>query len=217
MRRVALRFLVYALAVTALTALTVFWGATSPHGFGLERQFAGSDAQTSELSPIELMQNVLLLYGVTLLVIIALKDRLRRPMAWSLAILLLAFLVRELDFFLDHLIADNVWQVLSALLLAIGIVYGVRQRVRWRQGFRRSWPSAGLAIFLAGVIMLLSFAQLLGNEIIWRTILGDAYIRVIKTAVEEYCELGAYMLMAIGLSEFFYAWSLLPRGSARRH
>jgi hypothetical protein len=41
--------------------------------------------------------------------------------------------------------------------------------------------------------------------------MGDSYVRIVKVITEEFIELGAYALIAIGTGEFLYAWSRLPR------
>lgn len=216
MLRIVLRFTCYAVVVAALTVLLMLMGVSSPHGFGFDRYVPSLGQVTSELSPVEITQNLLLALCAFMYATVAWLDRLRQPMAVTLAALMLAFLLRELGFFLDVYVADNLWQVLCAVLIAFTLVHGIQNRSRWQQGWRRSWPSAGLAIMLTGVIMLLTFAQLLGSEIIWRSILADTYVRVIKIAVEELFELGAYMLIAIGTAEFFFVWSRLPRSTRRR-
>ena len=142
---------------------------------------------------------------------IALRDRLRRPLTVAFAAMFGVFLVRELDFFLDFYVIDNLWQVLCAVILSVALVYMGRHRERLEQGWRRSWPSAGLALILGGVILLLPYAQLIGHGPLWQVIMGDNYVRVVKVIVEEFIELGAYGLMAIGSAEFLYAWSRLPR------
>jgi hypothetical protein len=142
---------------------------------------------------------------------IAARDRLRRPMAVALCALMLACLIRELDFFLDFYVIDNLWQVLCALLLSVVTVYVVRNQQRFVQGWRRSWPSAGLSMIIGGFILLVPFAQLVGHESLWTGIMGDAYVRVVKVASEELMELGAYALITMGCVEFLYAWSRLPR------
>jgi hypothetical protein len=142
---------------------------------------------------------------------IASRDRLRRPMAISFAALFTAFFIRELDFFLDFYVLDNLWQVLCAVVLSVAWVYCVRNKHRYVQGWRRSWPSAGLALIIGGIILLLPFAQVVGHQGMWMTILGDDYQRVVKVAVEEFVELGAYAIITIGTLEFLYTWSRLPR------
>lgn len=211
MRKVFFRYLAYALGVVTCTIAIMLLAAQLPGGLQFERTIAGIDIPTSELSPVELLQNMLLIFCASAFGWIASRDRLRRPMAMGFSMLFIIFLVRELDFFLDFFLLDNLWQVLCALLLSVTIVYCARNHYRYVQGWRRSWPSAGLALIIGGIILLIPFAQLIGHEALWKTIMGDEYMRVVKIASEEFIELGAYMIITIGTIEFLYAWSRLPR------
>jgi hypothetical protein len=211
MRKVFLRYLSYALGITAGTILILLLAVRLPGGLQFERTIADIPVLTSELSPVELLQNLLLLFCAGAFGWIAVRDRLRRPMAVGFSVLWLVFLIRELDFFLDFFMLDNLWQVLSAVLLSVGGVYCARNRERYVQGWRRSWPSAGLALIIGGLILLIPFAQLIGHQVLWETILGEDYVRVVKVATEEFIELGAYAIITIGTIEFLYSWSRLPR------
>lgn len=212
MQRVLVRYFSYALGVGGLMTALIWLGGAN--GLSFDLQLPGVTARTSELSPVELTQNALLTLCAALFGLVAYVDRLRRPMAVTLLCLMVACLIRELDFFLDFYVIDNLWQVLCALLVSGGLVYGVRHRARFTQGWRRSWPSAGLAMIMAGFILLVPLAQLVGHEALWRAILGADYLRLVKVAAEEFVELGAYLVITIGTIEFVYAWSRLPR---RRH
>jgi hypothetical protein len=209
MKKVLFRYLAYALGVSLATILIMLLGARLPGGLQFDREVSGM--VTSELSPVELLQNLLLIFCASVFGWIAFRDRLRRPMAVGFSMLFIIFLIRELDFFLDVYLLDNLWQVLCAVLLSVVVVYGVRNHDRYSQGWRRSWPSAGLALIIGGMILLIPFAQLIGHEALWKIILDDDYVRVVKVASEELIELGAYAIITIGTVEFLYAWSRLPR------
>jgi hypothetical protein len=211
MQKVFLRYLAYALGVLGGVAFLLLLSQKLPGGLLFEYQLDGTDVQTSEFSPVEMLQNVLLIFCGGVFTWIAMRDRLRRPMAMGFSVLFAIFLIRELDFFLDYYLMDNLWQVLSALVLSIGLVFLVRNTDRYIQGWRRSWPSAGLALIIGGLIILVPFAQLIGHEPLWESILGDRYHRVVKIAAEEFIELAAYALITMGTVEFLYAWSRLPR------
>lgn len=211
MQKILFRYLGYALAVLAgsfgLLALAYF----EPEWMRFDRITASSAMATSETSPIEILQNVLLVICAGMFGWVAYRDRLRRPMALAFVGMFAVFLVRELDFFLDFYWADNLWQVICALILSVVGVYLGRNRDRLVQGWRRSWPSAGLALIFGGLILLLPYAQLMGHEPFWESIMGDDYVRGAKIITEELIELGAYTLITIGSGEFLYAWSRLPR------
>jgi len=211
MRKVLLRYFLYTVAIAAGTILLVGLAWVRPESLAFDRQLPGVPVPTSELSPVEMLQNLLLLVCIGMFGWIAVRDRLRRPMAMMFVAIFSCFLVRELDFFLDFYIVDNLWQVLCALILSIALVYTGRNWDRFVQGWRRSWPSPGLAIVIAGVMLLIPYAQLIGHGPLWKGIMGDDYVRIVKVVTEEFVELGAYALITIGCGEFLYAWSRLPR------
>jgi hypothetical protein len=211
MRKIFYRYFIYALVVTVGTLVIMVMARRMPGGLYFEQTVDGMGLPTSEFSPVEMLQNLMLLFCAGSFAWIAGRDRLRRPMALGFCALFLACLIRELDFFLDFYLVDNLWQVLCALLLSVALVYVVRQRHRFAQGWRRSWPSAGLAMIIGGFILLIPFAQLIGHEALWQEIMGESYVRVVKVAAEELFELGAYVMITMGSVEFLYAWSRLPR------
>jgi len=211
MQKILIRYFCYALAVFAgalgLLALAHF----EPEVMRFDNLVSPDSVATSEASPIELLQNLLLLTSGGIFAWIAYRDRLRRPMALAFVALFSIFLIRELDFYLDFYVVDNLWQVLCALVLSVSAVYLGRNRDRLLQGWRRSWPSAGLALVFGGLIVLIPYAQLMGHEPFWQSIMGEDYVRAAKIITEELIELGAYTLITMGSGEFLYAWSRLPR------
>jgi hypothetical protein len=211
MQKIFIRYLLYALVVMLVTSSLLALAYVMPGSLQFDRMVPGIDVPTSEFSPVELLQNLLLLGCSGVFCWIAFRDRLRRPMAVAFAAMFAVFLIRELDFFLDFYLIDNLWQVLAALILTAAPVYVGRNRDRFVQGWRRSWPSAGLAMIIGGLILLIPYAQLIGHGPLWQTMMGDNYVRVVKVITEEFIELGAYAMMAIGSAEFLYAWSRLPR------
>jgi len=209
-RQGILRFLGYAFG-TALVSGFVMWSAeNSSDGLGLLRPVPGSSMTTTEFSLLELIQHLLLLLCLLIFVWIALRDRLRRPLAVAFAGIFAVCLIRELDFFFDRYMLDNLWPVIAALTTVVIGVYLFRHRRRVEAGWQRSWPSAGLAIVIAGLILLVVFTQLLSRQSVWLPTLGDDYVRTALLGFEELSELGAYLVIAIGSIEFLYTWSRLP-------
>lgn len=211
MRKVFFRYFAYALGMAAVIGLIVLLGMQSPATLDFERAIEFTDKGTAELTSVEILQNLLLLGCAGVFFWIAARDRLRRPMAVGIGALMVAFLIRELDLFLDSYLLDNLWQVLAAVVLSFAFAYCSHEKQRFGQGWRRSWPSAGLAMIIAGVILLIPFAQLVGHAGVWEAVMGSGYQRVVKVAAEEFVELGAYAIITLGTIEFLYAWSRLPR------
>jgi len=203
------RFLAYA-GLVALVSLTVlFIGLRMPGGLQLS---PGMDthALVAGSSWVELLQYLLLLNCAGIFGWLALRDRLRRPLALVFLALLGLALIRELHEILDRTVTDNFWQVLAALVTVIVGVYEYRHHQRLALGWQRSQPSAGLAIVLVGCMLLL-FVQLLGRPDLWAATLDVAEASGPARVFEELGELAAYLVILIGSLEFLHGWSRLPQ------
>ena len=159
---------------------------------------------TSEFSPIEIIQPLMLGICGLLMAWVAKYCPSQRPIALPFGGLALAFIIRELDFYLDRYLIDNLWQVLVAITGAFVITYIYRQRRRMKIAWARVWPSPGIALLFAGAVILFAFVRLVGHEPLWQSILGADYQRVVKLAVEEFIELIGYFLWVIGTIEYVY-------------
>ena len=144
----------------------------------------------------------------------------QRPVAFLFGGMALAFIIRELDYFLDKYVADNFWQTLMGIVAALVIAYTVRHRRRLRIAWLRLWPSPGLTLLFAGAIVIFAFVRLVGHEPLWMAILGDHYQRVAKLAIEEFIELIGYFLWLIGTIEYTFQASAIatrePQPAAAR-
>lgn len=200
-----IRYLIYFLAIAFVT-----WGLTqlelsSPGRLKLHVVLNETDIYgTSEFSPIEIIQAIILGACGIIMGWVAKYCPSQRPIAFGLGGMALAFLIRELDYFLDRFVADNLWQVLIAIVGALVIAYTYRQRRRLRIALARIWPSPGLTLLFSGAVILFAFVRLVGHEPLWMSILGDDYQRVIKLAVEEFIELIGYFLWMIGTIEYAF-------------
>ena len=159
---------------------------------------------TSEFSPIEIIQPIIVAVCGALILWVANYCPAQRPIAIPFGALALVFMIRELDYFLDRFLVDNLWQVLIGFPVAFVIVYLYRVRRRIRIAWVRIWPSPGMALLFAGAVILFAFVQFVGHEPLWKSILGDSYQRVAKLAVEEFIELIGYFLWLIGTIEYTY-------------
>ena len=197
------RYLLYFIAVAFITWALTQMEIASPGSLKLHSVFADTDVYgTSEYSPVEIIQAIILAVCGAIMAWVARYCPSQRPIAFGFGGLALAFLIRELDYFLDRFIADNLWQVLIAIVGALLIAYTYRHRRRLKIGLARIWPSPGLTFLFAGAVILFAFVRLVGHEPLWTSILGDAYQRIIKLAIEEFIELMGYFLWMIGTIEY---------------
>ena len=135
------RYTIYAFLVALGSVSMILIADQLPGGLQFERRIEELGVTTSEFSPVELLQNMLLVICIALFGWIASRDRLRRPMALSFCAMFAVCLVRELDFFLDFYVVDNLWQVLIGISAALVIAYTYRQRRRLSIAIGRLWPS----------------------------------------------------------------------------
>lgn len=200
-----IRYLLYFLGIALVTGLLTRLEVASPGSLKLHI-FLHADDQfgTSEFSPIEFIQTLILVVCGLMMLWVAKYCPSQRPVALPFAGLALAFLIRELHYFLDRYIIDNMWQVLVAIVGALVIVYTYRQQRRLRIALARLWPSPGLALLFAGAVILFAFVQFVGHEPLWMAMLGDDYKRIVKLAVEEFIELMGYFLLIIGTIEYAF-------------
>jgi hypothetical protein len=199
--RYLLYFILIALITAVLTQLEIAYpGSLRLHVFANEADVLG----TSEYSPLETIQPLILMVCGLLMAWVCVNYASQRPVAISFGGLALAFMIRELDYFLDRYLIDNLWQVLIGISGALVIAYTYRQRKRLNIALGRLWPSPALALMFSGAVILFAFVRLVGHEPLWQAILGDEYQRIVKLAVEEFIELIGYLLWLVGTIEYTY-------------
>ena len=197
------RYLIYFTAIAFVTwALTQMEiaspGSLKLHVIVSENEFYG----TSEFSPVEIIQSIILGACGLIMAWVAKYCPSQRPIAFALGGVALLFLIRELNYFLDRFLIDNLWRVLIVLVGSLLIAYTYRHRKRLTIALARIWPSPGLTLLFAGAVILFAFVRLVGNEPLWMSILGDAYQPLVTLAIEEIIELIGYFLWMIGTVEY---------------
>ena len=215
------RYVLYFISIAFVTWALTQMEIASPGSLKLHVVISDSDIYgTSEFSPVEIIQSIILGICGLIMLWVARYCPSQRPIAFGFGGLALVFLIRESDYFLDRFIADNLWQVLVAIVGSLLIVYTYRHRKRLTIALARIWPSPGVTLLFAGAIILFAFVPLVGHEPLWQSILGDAYRRVFKLALEEFMELMGYYLWMIGTIEYaFQARAIAyraPQPAARR-
>jgi hypothetical protein len=199
------RYISYLLGIALVTWLLTQIEIASPGGLKLQIfTHTGDTLGTSEYSPVEIIQPAMLVICGLLYAWVARYYPSQRPIAFVFGGFALAFMIRELDYFLDRYVVDNFWQVMVALVLSLIITYTYRHRRRFRIAWLRLWPSPGLTLLFAGATIQFAFAPLVGHGPLWMAMLGDDYLRVIKLAVEAFLELMGYFLWLIGTIEYVF-------------
>ena len=140
-----LRLLLYFIAIAFVTWALTAMELASPGSLKLHVVLSESDRfGTSEFSPVEIIQAIILATCGSIMWWVARYCPSQRPVAILFGGLALAFLIRELDYFLDRYVVDNFWQVIIAIVGSLVIAYTLRHRKRMLIGFARLWPSPGM-------------------------------------------------------------------------
>jgi len=200
-----LRYFLYFVTVAFVTWALTQMEISSPGSLKLHVILNESDRfGTSEYSPVEIIQAIILGGCGAIMWWVARYCPSQRPLAILFGGMALAFLIRELDYFLDRFVADNFWQVVIVIIVSLVMAYTYRHRRRLQIAFGRIWPSPGLTFLFAGALILFAFVRLVGHEPLWMSILGEDYRRITKLAVEEFIELIGYFIWMIGTIEYAY-------------
>jgi len=198
-----IRYVAYFVAFTFITWALVSLEIASPGSLKFDVILGETDAYgTSEFSPVEVIQAITLVACGVIMGWVARSCPSQRPIAIPFGGMALAFLVRELNYFLDRYLIENLWHVPIAVIGALLIVYAYRHRRRLQIALARIWPSPGLTLLFAGAVILFAFARLVGQEALWMSLLGENYRHVVVPAVEEFIELSGYFLWMTGTIEY---------------
>ena len=216
-----IRFVLYFVLITVVTAVLTRLEVNFPGFLKIQTFVNATDSLgTSEFSPIEIMQPVIIAVCGGLMAWVAYFCPSQRPLAIVFGGLALAFFLREMDYFMDRYLIDKLWQVLIAVSAALVIAYLYRHWKRFQLALARSWPSPGLTLIFSGAVILFAVVHFVGHEPMWQSILGDDYRRVVKLAVEEFIELIGYLFWLVGTIEYVYQAKSIayqePQPAARR-
>jgi hypothetical protein len=200
-----IRYLLYFFLITLITATLTRLEIAYPGSLRLQVFTGATDVLgTSEFSPLEMIQPLLLIVCGLLMAWVAMNHVSQRPVAFAFGGLALAFTILELDYFLDRYLINNLWQVLVGISGALVIAYTYRQRKRLNIALGRVWPSPALALLFAGTVTIFGFVPLVGHEQLWQAIMGENYQPIVAVAVEELSELLGYLLWLLGSIEYAF-------------
>ncbi|MEL6447516.1 MAG: hypothetical protein AAFQ62_06160 [Pseudomonadota bacterium] len=160
---------------------------------------------TSEYSVVEWLQVVMLVFIAVLAWHSARVSRLYRSLSLIWLAIACAAICRELDLFLDGYLFDHAWQILVAMIGVAAIVHGLRHKRALSAAWTRAINELATPIIFLGIAITVIFANALGSEGLWLSLMGDDYQRVAKIAAEEIAELAGYWMWLVGQIEFSLA------------
>lgn len=121
--------------------------------------------------------------------------------------------VRELDVWSEQFVFEHAYKLITTPLLVL-IAYLIWKHRRILLATMSNFCRTGPFYFLLFGYLLILNAQVIGQQEIWETLMGSAYMRVVKDAVEETSEIIGYLLLFFGALESFFMTA--ARQSVRR-
>ncbi|NAW56001.1 MULTISPECIES: hypothetical protein [unclassified Vibrio] len=103
--------------------------------------------------------------------------------------------IREMDNTLDT-ITHGFWKypALVAAGLAISYAYSAKERIVNQMAVMAT--SHGVNLVVSGIVLLVVFSRLFGTGSFWQAVMGEDYVRMVKSIAEEGAELLCYSLIA---------------------
>ena len=134
-----IRYIAYFLAIAGVTWGLVWLELAFPGSLQLDVPSGHDGTTTSEYSPVEAVQLLLLFSGGVLLGWIARYFPTQRLIALPFAGFAFAFIVRELDFFLDRYLLQDLWKLLVGTVAELSTLSADAGACasRWRASGRR--------------------------------------------------------------------------------
>ncbi|MBR7888268.1 hypothetical protein J9B83_04865 [Marinomonas sp. A79] len=179
----------------------LFGMAGIAHLISLEGYQLLSDAQYSEHSLTEYLQDGFTLLSCVLFLIAAKMDERLHMSSTLLACLMAMMFVRESDAFLDAHVFDGAWQLIVTLIIIYAIVFVWGRIPAAYQSLKAYSMQPSFGIFVAGIVAVVAFSRMMGRGSFWQAVMGDSYMRVVKNIVEEGIETFGYSLIVIAAVE----------------
>ena len=114
---------------------------------------------------------------------------------------MLMMCIRESDSLLDQKVFDGAWQVLVLAVLSI-TAFVLRKEVKESYySLRRFSETSSFGFVATGLVIILAFSRMMGRGEIWKSLMGETYIRAVKNLVEEGIELLGYSIIVVAALE----------------
>lgn len=138
------------------------------------------------------------------------------PLALMFAGFFALCFVRELDALLKQKIGTGTWQLLVTSILISMIYHASIYWTQLMQGLGAHAETYSLGLFVAGFITTFAFSRIIGNESLWKAIMGEVYQRNVKNAVEVGIELLEDALLLLNTIEFYIRGMRVGTSQQRR-
>lgn len=164
-----------------------------------------------EASFTEITQALFLVVSAITFLLVAKYVKEDRMFGVLAAAFFVCLLIREMDMYLDA-VFHGFWKYLATPLAIASVGWAAihtNQVLSSLSYFLRT--QAGM-VMMVGLVVLLFYSRIFGMTDLWKEVMGEDYIRTVKNAVEETCELLGYsLIVAASLRYFFHRKKLTNR------
>lgn len=185
-----LRFLVYA----ALIAGTFEWMVIAVRDHDVHWLMRDD-------GPVEIAQLLAALFTALLFYLLSRERARTADLLRFFSALSLIACARELDNYTLVLGSRDGYKWMAMLPLAWALTIMVRARGRLLDQLAAFSRTSGFSLLLAGFLIVVVYAQILGQKALWMQVLPVDIYRPVKELVEESSELLGYLLMLFGAAE----------------
>ena len=163
-----------------------------------------------EKSLVELGQSVFLFAASVIFMYLANKKKANG--LWLVAGFFVCMLIREQDAYFDDIFHGSwAYFALASIVFFVwkALKQGKEQAVKTLAEYMQSPPFTTMSF---GVMIILFFSRAMGMGKLWKLVMGERFIRVVKNVVEEGTELFGYSIIFLAAVE--YACYLLNKKEA---
>ncbi len=189
--RITINFLIYAVILVLLVYM-IQWDA------GIERE----NNLFSENSLTEMVQELFLVFIIGLFYVTGVIEKTLYPVTLIMSCMFGCALVREFDSFFDNNLFDGAWQLAVTVILVGMVVMVYRERRRFTVAVVHFVFRPPVGFLASGILTVMVFSRFFGQQLLWKVIMGDGFIRSVKNAAEEGVELFGYYLCLIAAIEY---------------
>ena len=193
----AIRFLVYAI-VMLIAVMTIHWDGKQEVALAF-----------GENSMTEYLQELYLLITALLFAFSGKYNKDKQGFTILLSGFFLVLFIREFDWLFDKIV-HGFWQYPALLVTAVTIGIALKFKATIVSAMASFTRQTSFGTFISGFLTMMLFSRLFGKGTLWKSLMGDHYIRSVKNAVEEGTELLGYSLILISAIEYFISMRKKP-------
>ncbi|MCC5517005.1 hypothetical protein BCT65_007990 [Vibrio splendidus] len=182
---------IYKRCQTALVVLAIGIVAN----LALRIDFVLLNGNVGEISATEMLQQLLLIVTSGSFAYLAREKHEVKHAALLISAFFAVLFIREMDFWFDKIV-HGAWVVPALLVAGSAIFYALKNGKQTIEQLALILASPHMNLLVTGVMLLLVFSRLFGMGSFWHGVMGEHYIRNVKTIAEEGTELLAYCLIA---------------------